>query len=198
MEHAPAADGSPWGLGYQMNERYLKWDSSAQRQLILIWVAQQLDISLPELEERVAELALLLPDLDSKLDRLQVGGRAGGRCCEERRGSSGLRVAPPAAVPAETPPPSAPLTRPPRPAQAKLVLSLVRDLPGVTARILELRGVLPNLNLSALLAQYPWCVEAGRGGGLHRGVQALPQAHRCDGRELWPSRPPRHLRRPGC
>lgn len=115
MEHATEADGSPWKLGYQMNERYLKWDSSAQRQLILIWVAQQvrrgrwsqitaaahrsipaqclaaadlfplcdvplaptlpsqLDITLPELEERVAELAMLLPDLDSKLDRMQVG-----------------------------------------------------------------------------------------------------------------------------
>jgi hypothetical protein len=28
-------------MGYQLNERYLAWDSSAQRQLILIWVAQQ-------------------------------------------------------------------------------------------------------------------------------------------------------------
>lgn len=33
-----------------MNERYLQWDSSAQRQLIMIWVAQQLDISMAELE----------------------------------------------------------------------------------------------------------------------------------------------------
>lgn len=43
MEAAAAAAGqrSPWGLGYQMNERFLRWDDSAQRQLILIWVAQQ-------------------------------------------------------------------------------------------------------------------------------------------------------------
>lgn len=33
-----------------MNERYLRWDSSAQRQLIMIWVAQQLDVSMSELE----------------------------------------------------------------------------------------------------------------------------------------------------
>lgn len=55
-----------------MNERYLKWDASAQRQLILIWVAQQLAITLPQLEERVAELCLLLPGLDAKMERLQV------------------------------------------------------------------------------------------------------------------------------
>lgn len=91
----------------QMNERYLRWDASAQRQLIMIWVAQQLDVTTAELEgatrlragrvpdnmhgkapfgyathlqrcwraaaERVAELGLLLPDLYSKLDKLQVG-----------------------------------------------------------------------------------------------------------------------------
>lgn len=34
----------------QMNERYLRWDASAQRQLIMIWVAQQLDVSMAELE----------------------------------------------------------------------------------------------------------------------------------------------------
>ncbi|KAL4421626.1 hypothetical protein ABPG75_010917 [Micractinium tetrahymenae] len=105
-----AAGGSaPWKMGYQCNERYLKWDSSAQRQLILIWVAQQLDLTMEQLEGRVAELALLLPDLDAKLDRLQ----------------------------------------------AKLVLALVKDLSSTTARILELRRLLPSLDLSALLAQYP-------------------------------------------
>lgn len=34
----------------QMNERYLRWDASAQRQLIMIWVAQQLDVPMAELE----------------------------------------------------------------------------------------------------------------------------------------------------
>jgi hypothetical protein len=147
MEAAAAAERSPWGLGYQLNERYLLWNDSAQRQLILIWVAQQvseqhvlreagrarrraarcgveaaasvcrrqasftavrpsslnpapfcwdghhidcnrdsspqLDITLAELEGRVAELALLLPDLAAKLDRLQVsgGGLSAGMSC---------------------------------------------------------------------------------------------------------------------
>lgn len=106
----PAAEGTPWQFGYQCNERYLKWDVSAQRQLIIIWVAQQLDVTLPEVHDRLAELALLLPDLDAKLDRMQ----------------------------------------------AKLVLALVRDLPSTTARILDLRRLLPSLDLAALLAHYPW------------------------------------------
>lgn len=33
-----------------MNERYLRWDASAQRQLVMIWVAQQLDVTMAELE----------------------------------------------------------------------------------------------------------------------------------------------------
>lgn len=37
------------------------------------------------------------------------------------------------------------------------MLALVSDLPAVTQRILHLREVMPSLNLSALLAQYPWC-----------------------------------------
>lgn len=40
----------------------------------------QLDISMAQLEERVAELGLLLPDLVGKLDRLQVRrGEGAGR-----------------------------------------------------------------------------------------------------------------------
>ncbi|KAL4450220.1 hypothetical protein ABPG77_010889 [Micractinium sp. CCAP 211/92] len=106
-----AASGSaPWKMGYQCNERYLKWDSSAQRQLVLIWVAQQLDLTLEQLEGRLAELALLLPGLDAKLGRMQ----------------------------------------------AKLVLALVKDLPATSERVLHLRRLLPSLDLSALLAQYPW------------------------------------------
>lgn len=55
------------------------------------------------------------------------------------------------------------------------MLALVRDLPGVTARILALRQALPSLDLSALLAQYPWwaaaAIDAVSGGA------ALPTWH---------------------
>lgn len=65
---------------------------------------------------------------------------------------------------------------PPQPRkQAKLVLELVRDLPAVTARILDLRQALPNLNLSALLAQYPWCAPPARRWASRRRQQARRQ-----------------------
>lgn len=100
-----------------------------------------------QLEERVAELALLLPDLDAKLDRLQV-------LC---RGSCRRTLAPrPARAHVHCLHRLRTHTRSLPSPQAKLVLALVLDLPATTARILELRGLLPSLNLSALLAQYPW------------------------------------------
>lgn len=68
-------------------------------------------------------------------------------------------------------PPCTPHPPTPRP-QAKLVLALVSDLPGVTARILALREVLPSLDLAALLAQYPWWVVCGRAGGWVGGQAA--------------------------
>lgn len=53
-------------------------------------VAQQLDLTMAQLEERVAELALLLPGLDAKLDRMQVGrnvGRSRSGKWQNRRGA---------------------------------------------------------------------------------------------------------------
>lgn len=65
-------------------------------------------------------------------------------------------------------------------AQAKLVLSLVRDLPAVTQRILALRALLPSIDLSALLVQYPWCAALSFEGeavlGCKRRVSQPPGA----------------------
>lgn len=33
----------PWNIGHQTNERLLRWDDSAQRSLIKIYVARELD-----------------------------------------------------------------------------------------------------------------------------------------------------------
>ena len=33
----------PWQFGFQTNERYLKWDDSAQLQLLKLHVAEKLD-----------------------------------------------------------------------------------------------------------------------------------------------------------
>ena len=117
-------------MGFQCNERYLRWDQSAQRQLVLIWVAQQLSLTLPQLEERLAELSLLLPALVAKLDRLE----------------------------------------------AKLVLHLVTDLPAITQHILELRQLLPCLDLNALLADSPWLLTQVSPEFVQRQLAELAQA----------------------
>lgn len=49
MQRANAANEQlpPWLLGFQCNERYLKWDDSAQIQLLKIYAARELGKVLP-------------------------------------------------------------------------------------------------------------------------------------------------------
>jgi len=65
-------DGSNTVIGFQCNERYLQWDDSAARQLIRIHVATQLCTSVDAVAERLAELAVLLPDMVAKLEQLKA------------------------------------------------------------------------------------------------------------------------------
>lgn len=62
----------PWTFGFQCNERYLQWDDSAQRQLLKIHARQKLQCSDQQLNDKLQELARLLPDLASKLERLRA------------------------------------------------------------------------------------------------------------------------------
>jgi hypothetical protein len=39
---------NPWSFGFQCNERYLDWDTSAQIALIKIWLAEKMEITVPE------------------------------------------------------------------------------------------------------------------------------------------------------
>jgi hypothetical protein len=39
---------NPWSFGFQCNERYLDWDKSAQIALIKIWLAEKMEITVPE------------------------------------------------------------------------------------------------------------------------------------------------------
>lgn len=63
---------NPWSFGFQCNERYLDWDTSAQIALIKIWLAEKMEITVPEVEAKLAELANLLPDIVGKLDRAKA------------------------------------------------------------------------------------------------------------------------------
>jgi hypothetical protein len=65
-------DGSDTVYGFQCNERYLKWDSSAAAQLIKIYVAEQLGTDLIYVNTKMQELAAVCPDLVTKLDKLKA------------------------------------------------------------------------------------------------------------------------------
>lgn len=62
----------PWAFGFQVNERYLDWNASAQTQLLKLTCATKLGMDLAEFEERLGELAALLPELSSKLAKMKV------------------------------------------------------------------------------------------------------------------------------
>ncbi len=66
------ADGSDTVYGFQCNERYLEWDDSAARQLIKIYVAEQLGTDLDYVNARMQELAAVCPDMVNKLDKLKA------------------------------------------------------------------------------------------------------------------------------
>ncbi|BDA50236.1 hypothetical protein COCOBI_15-3650 [Coccomyxa sp. Obi] len=71
----PGADSQlpPWLLGFQCNERYLKWGDSAQTQLLKIYAARELGKDVPWVEEQLTFLSDTLPDLVNKLSRMKAG-----------------------------------------------------------------------------------------------------------------------------
>ena len=62
----------PWEFGFQLNERYLKWNDSAQAQLVKLVVQDKLQLSRAQLQMRLNELTVILPDLTERLDTLTV------------------------------------------------------------------------------------------------------------------------------
>ena len=112
-EELRSPDGSNTVFGFQCNERHLKWDESATRQLIKIWVAEQLEIDLDATNRRLAELSVLLPDLLNELEKMKAG----------------------------------------------VVLELCRDTEAVAKRLMELKEVLPGVNISFVLAGNLWLLK---------------------------------------
>ena len=66
------ADGSDTIYGFQCNERFLKWDESAARQLIRIYLAEQLDTDLDYVNVKLTELGAACPDMVDKLDKMKA------------------------------------------------------------------------------------------------------------------------------
>lgn len=55
-----------------LRRRLLKWDDGAQRQLIRLVLCDRLKLDVEEVDARLAELAVLLPDIAGKLERAQA------------------------------------------------------------------------------------------------------------------------------
>eukprot|EP01023_Acetabularia_acetabulum_P016470 TRINITY_DN18138_c0_g1_i2.p1 TRINITY_DN18138_c0_g1~~TRINITY_DN18138_c0_g1_i2.p1 ORF type:complete len:238 (-),score=15.67 TRINITY_DN18138_c0_g1_i2:125-838(-) len=62
---------SPWELGFQLNERYLAWDTSKDTQLILLVVAQKMGKEVEYVEEKVGDVCRLIPDIASKISNMK-------------------------------------------------------------------------------------------------------------------------------
>jgi hypothetical protein len=54
------------------NERYLEWDDSAARQLLKLYVAEQLDTDLDYFNVKMQQLAAVCPDMVNKLDKMKA------------------------------------------------------------------------------------------------------------------------------
>eukprot|EP00775_Hariotina_reticulata_P003423 gene3423-3695_t len=65
VQDAPA----PWAVSWQMSERNLVWNDQLKLQLIKRASADKLGLSDGELEQRLATITLLLPDLADRLTR---------------------------------------------------------------------------------------------------------------------------------
>jgi hypothetical protein len=77
---SPPPDGSAQRLsggdgtncGFQVNERYLEWDDSAARRLLKLYLGRELAQPMEWVDERLAEIVVLLPNLEAKLARGSV------------------------------------------------------------------------------------------------------------------------------
>jgi hypothetical protein len=195
---------TPWHFGAQTNERLLQWDAGAQAQLTRIWLCGQLGVERDQLDARLAELANLLPDMVAKLHALKAPlvlellqarrpsgdgakgwsepGPGGARPPSAGRRGRAARVQPrwrsaARGAPTLTPPPTS------------------QDMPGVAARLLELRSLLPGADVSAIVAQRPeLLLRTPVGRAVKRGSKRSPMQSAAAGgtppRPLSPTLPP--------
>eukprot|EP00882_Tetradesmus_deserticola_P013619 GHRQ01014459.1.p1 GENE.GHRQ01014459.1~~GHRQ01014459.1.p1 ORF type:complete len:259 (+),score=67.76 GHRQ01014459.1:333-1109(+) len=140
---------NPWSFGFQCNERYLDWDSSAQVALVKIWLAGKMDITVPEVEERLAELANLLPDLVSKMERARADILY--ELLRDQAATAARLVALCELLPRCNV--SALVAGHPR-------LMLGMSVPEISQKVHELRAKLPGVDVDALISQEPMLLRA--------------------------------------
>lgn len=63
---------APWVLGLQTNERSIVWNDELAERLLKNVASRDLGISEEELEERLAEIGALIPDLRSKIPSMKA------------------------------------------------------------------------------------------------------------------------------
>eukprot|EP00775_Hariotina_reticulata_P005263 gene5263-5498_t len=65
-----AEKGAPWSLTFDLRERETDWTEANKARLVAIVAAQQLSLPTSEMEQRLDDLMLLLPDLAGKVPKL--------------------------------------------------------------------------------------------------------------------------------
>jgi len=140
----------PWSIGFQMSERYLTWTEDLRGSIVVDFVARELGLSRSQVEERMAQLAVLVPDLSTKFPIMKADLLA--RLCGDLDAVARRVVELKAAVPGAD------------------VGVFVANRPGVLVESVEvvetmreraevMRRVFPKVNVDAMLADFPTLLD---------------------------------------
>ncbi|PNW82420.1 hypothetical protein CHLRE_06g278150v5 [Chlamydomonas reinhardtii] len=159
-----AAETIPWQFGFQCNERYLSWDQSAQLKLLKLVLAEKLGVSTEEVEARAEQLALLLPDLLTRMEYTRVDILQ--PLLEDLPGLTqqliGLRECLPGVNLSQL------VAKHPR------LLSEYRDPAQLEARLQQLRTALPGVNVPVLVNEEPHLLHVDIGVVLLNCKRLMP------------------------
>lgn len=62
--------GKPWGIGWQMNERFISWNSQHKDTLLLKILSRELSLSEEETIDRLEALFVLLPPMQRRISTM--------------------------------------------------------------------------------------------------------------------------------
>mmetsp|Transcript_6001 Transcript_6001/g.15472 ORF Transcript_6001/g.15472 Transcript_6001/m.15472 type:complete len:261 (+) Transcript_6001:168-950(+) len=70
---AAEAGAAPWSLLFDLRERETEWSDGNQARLVVAFAAQELGVAEEEVRRKLGELAVLMPDLSSRVGKLTPG-----------------------------------------------------------------------------------------------------------------------------